>query len=35
MEQHFLDVAQKFMNDKNSESFADNFARHFTQKPSP
>ena len=23
------------MNDKNSEYFADHFAKHFTQKPSP
>ena len=35
MEQHFQDVAQKSMNDKNSDSFADHFAKHFTQKPSP
>ena len=35
MEQHFQDVAQKVANNKNSDSFADNFAKHFTQKPSP
>ena len=35
MEQHFQDVAQKVVNDKNSESFAAHFAKHFTQKPSP
>ena len=35
MEQHFQDVAQKFANNKNSDSFAAHFARHFTQKPSP
>ena len=35
MEQHFQDVAQKFMNDKNSDSFAAHFNKHFTQKLSP
>ena len=35
MEQHFQDVAQKFVNNKNSDSFAAHFAKHFTQKPSP
>ena len=35
MEQHFQDVAQKVTNNKNSESFAAHFAKHFTQKPSP
>ena len=35
MEQHFKDVAQKVTNDKNFESFADHFAKNFTQKPSP
>ena len=35
MEKHFQDVAQKVINDKNSDSFADHFAKHFTQKPSP
>ena len=35
MEQHFQYVAQKVANDKNLDSFADNFAKHFTQKPSP
>ena len=34
-EQHFQDVAQKFGNNKNSDSFAAHFAKHFTQKPSP
>ena len=32
MEQHFQDVAQKVANNKNSGSFADHFAKHFTQK---
>ena len=35
MEQHFQDVAQKVANNKNSDSFAAHFAKHFTQKPSP
>ena len=35
MEQHFKDVAQKVTNDKNIDSFAAHFAKHFTQKPSP
>ena len=35
MEQHFHDVAQKVANNKNSEYFADHFAKQFTQKPSP
>ena len=35
MEQHFQDVAQKVANNKNLDSFAAHFAKHFTQKPSP
>ena len=35
MEQYFQDVAQKFTNDKNSDSFTAHFTKHFTQKPSP
>ena len=35
MEQHFQDVAQKFTNNKSSDSFAAHFAKHFMQKPSP
>ena len=35
MEQQFKDVAQKVTNDKNLDSFAAHFAKHFTQKPSP
>ena len=35
MEQYFQDVAQKFANNKNSDSYAAHFAQHFTQKPSP
>ena len=35
MEQHFQDVAQKVVNNKNLDSFAAHFAKHFTQKPSP
>ena len=35
MEQHLQDVAQKVINGKNSDSFADHFSKHFTQKPSP
>ena len=35
MQQHFQDVAQKVVNNKNSDSFAAHFAKHFTQKPSP
>ena len=35
MEQHFQDVAQKVVNDDNSDSFAAKFARHFTQELSP
>ena len=35
MEQHFQDVAQKFINDNNSYSFAAHFAKYFTQKASP
>ena len=34
-EQHFQDVAQIVANNKNSDSFAAHFAKHFTQKPSP
>ena len=34
MEQHFQDVAQKFMIYKNSYSFAAHYAKHLTQKPS-
>ena len=32
MEQHFQDVAQKVANNKNSDSFAAHFTKHFTQK---
>ena len=35
MEQHFKYVAQKVTNDKNLDSFAARFTKHFTQKPSP
>ena len=35
MEQHLQDVAQKVANNKNSDSFAAHFAKHFTQKPRP
>ena len=35
MEQNFQYVAQKVMNDKNLDSFATHFAKHFTKKPSP
>ena len=35
MEQHFQDVAQKVMNNNNSDYFASHFAKYFTQKPSP
>ena len=35
MEQHFQDVAQKVINDKDSESFAAHFAKHFTKKSCP
>ena len=35
MKQHFQDVAQKFMNDKNSDCLAAHFGKHFTQKLSP
>ena len=35
MTNHFQDVAQKFVNNKNSDSFAAHFAKHFTQKLSP
>ena len=35
MDQHFQDVDQKVMNDKNQDSFAGQFAKPFTQKPSP
>ena len=35
MEQHFLDVAQKVANNKNSDSFAAHFAKYFKQEPSP
>ena len=35
MEQHFQDVAQKVMNDKNSESLAAHFDNNFAKKPSP
>ena len=34
MEQYFQDVAPKIANGKNSDSFADHFAKQFTQKPS-
>ena len=30
MEQHFQDVAQKYMNDNNSDSIADHLANYFT-----
>ena len=33
MEQHFQDVAQKVKHNKNSDTFANNFAQHFEQKP--
>ena len=35
MEQPFQHVPQRVMNDNNLESFADNLAKCFTQKPSP
>ena len=35
MEQHFQDIAQKVANNKNSDSFAAHFGKHFMQKPSP
>ena len=35
MEQHFQDVAQKVVNNKNLVSFTNHFAKQFTQKPSP
>ena len=35
MEQHFQDVAQKVVNNKNLDYFAAHFAKHFTQKSSP
>ena len=35
MEQPLQDVVKKFANDKNSDSFAAHFAKHFTQKLSP
>ena len=35
MEQHFQDVAQKVANNKNLDSFADHFAKHYTQKTCP
>ena len=35
MKQHFQHVAQKVENNKNSDSFAAHFTKHFTQKPSP
>ena len=35
MEEHFQDVAQKVVKNKNSESFAAHFAENFMQKPSP
>ena len=34
MEQHFQDMAQKVANNKNLDSFAANFAKHITHKPS-
>ena len=34
MKENFQDVAQKVMNDKNSEYFADHFAKYFTKKTS-
>ena len=35
MEQYFQYLAQKVANNKNLDSFAAHFAKHFTQKPSP
>ena len=35
MEEHFQDMAQNAMHDKNSDSFAAHLAKYFTQKPSP
>ena len=35
MEQHLQDVPPKVMHNKNLESFAAHFAKHFTQKPIP
>ena len=35
MQQHFQDVAQKSSNDKDSDSFAAHFDKHYTQKPTP
>ena len=35
MEEHFQDVAQKVANNKNSDSSAAHFTKHFTQKPIP
>ena len=35
MEQHFQDVAQKAMRNKDSDSSAAQFTKHFTQKPIP
>ena len=35
MEQHFQDVAQKAMHNKNLDYFAAHFAKHFIQNPIP
>ena len=35
VEQHFQDVAQNVVNNKNPDSSVAHFAKHFTQKPSP
>ena len=34
-ERHYQDVAQKVQHDKNSDTFAAHFARHFDRKPTP
>ena len=34
-EQHFQDIAQRVQHDKNSDTFAANFAQHFDPKPTP
>ena len=35
MEQHLQDVTPKVIHNKNSDSFAAHYVKHFTQKPSP
>ena len=35
MEQHFQDMAQKVIYDRNFYNFAAHFTKHFTQKPTP